>query len=190
MPESMVDQPDFARAECPSYLIRLNLNCRDRKKEGYIGVDAFDGFKPDIVADMNSYPWKWVEDNSVFQIQCEDYVQRVFDLQRFMEECYRILVPAGTINIIAPYYTCVLASEDFNNVRLISENTWYYFSKEWLSKYRSEYVEKVKCNFENIRTVHFYNPDWEARAEQAREWARVHYWNTIKQIEVTLRAIK
>ena len=45
-------------------------------------------------------------------------------------------------------------------------------------------------NFENIRTVHFYNPDWEARAEQAREWARVHYWNTIKQIEVTLKAIK
>jgi len=48
----------------------------------------------------------------------------------------------------------------------------------------------VKCNFEILNNRYYFAPDWEARADAAREWARIHYINVVQDIEVRLRAIK
>ncbi len=189
MPDSLVSQEDFAVAECPSYLIKLDLACGSRKKEGFMGVDISPDVKPDVIADLNVYPWTWVEDNGVFQIHASHFIEHVHDIKAFMEECYRILVPMGTIHIIAPYYSSIRASQDYTHVRLISENTFLYFNQAWMKDNKLEHYG-VKCDFENIGTRYYYNPDWESRADVAREWARVHYINTVADIEVTLKAIK
>ncbi len=188
-PEALVEQQDFAVAECPSYLIKLDLACGDRKKEGFIGVDISPDVKPDIVADLNKYPWDWVKDNEVFQIHASHYVEHVLDIKSFMEECHRILVPMGTIHIICPYYSSLRASQDYTHVRLISENTFIYFNQKWMKENKLEHYG-VKCDFEVVSQRYYYNPEWESRADVAREWARQHYINVVADIEVTLRAIK
>jgi hypothetical protein len=48
----------------------------------------------------------------------------------------------------------------------------------------------LNCDFELMHTRYYYNPEWGVRSEQAKEWARMHYWNVLKQIEVDLKAIK
>jgi len=186
MPEPLVQQEDFSVADAPSYLIKVNMPCGNKKMEGYLGVDISPEVKPDIVADLNVYPWTWAEkDNEAFQIHSSYFIERVIDLDKFMEECYRILVPMGTLNIMANYYTSISA---INKVRLISEFTFQRFNHDWLKQNNKEI--KIKCNFENVATRYYYNPDWEPKADVAREWARQHYFNVVKDIEFTLRTIK
>ncbi len=188
-PEALVKQEDFGVAEAPSYLIKLDLACGNNKKFGFIGVDISPDVKPDIVADLNIYPWTWVEDNSVFEIFSSHFIEHVKSIESFMDECWRILVPMGTIHIIAPYYSSIRAWQDPTHVRPISEHTFLYYSKEWRGANKLEHYN-IKSNFEKVNERYYYNPDWESRADSAREWARQHYINTVADIEVTLKAIK
>lgn len=184
----ITEQEDFSKAECPSYLKKLDLGCGDRCKEGFLGVDISPDVNPAFAHDLNIYPYPF-EDNSVFEIFCSHFIEHVANLKSFMEECWRILVPMGQITFIAPYYSSIRAWQDYTHVRPISENTFLYFTKEWMDVNKLSHYG-VKCDFEIVRTRYYFNPDWESRAEVARDWARKYYINVVDDIEVTLRAKK
>ena len=38
-------------------MIRLNLGCGQFKKDGYVNLDKYDSFAPDIVWDLECVPW-------------------------------------------------------------------------------------------------------------------------------------
>lgn len=188
MPESIAKQEDFSVAETPSYLKRLDLGCGANKKEGFLGVDISPNVNPDFIHDLNRYPYPF-EDNSVFEIFTSHFIEHVGDIKKFMEECWRILVPMGMMTILAPYYSSVRAFQDYTHVRPISEMTFLYFNKEWMDTNKLDHYG-VKCNFEIINNRYYFDPAWEARADAAREWARIHYNNVVLDIETRLRAIK
>ncbi len=188
MVQKITEQEDFAIAEAPSYLKKLDLGCGMNCKQGFLGVDHSEDIKPDFVHDLNSYPYPF-EDNSVFEIFTSHFIEHVRDIKAFMEECYRMLVPLGMMTVVAPYYSSVRAFQDYTHVRPISENTFLYFNKEWMEQNKLEHYG-VKCNFDILNTRYYYAQDWESRADSAREWARMHYVNVVQDIEVRLRTIK
>ena len=188
MPESITQQEDFAVAEGPSYLLRLDLASGENKKPGFKSVDISQEVQPDFIVDLNKYPWPW-DDNSCFELFSSHFVEHVKDIKSFFEECWRILVPLGTITVLCPYYSSIRAWQDYTHVRPISENTFLYFNKEWMDANKLSHYG-VKCNFEILGNRYYYNPDWESRADSAKEWARQHYINVVADIEVKLRAIK
>ena len=188
MSERIERQEDFSVADAPSYLKKLDLGCGANKKPGFLGVDISPDVGADFIQDLNVYPYQF-EDNSVFEIFTSHFVEHVHDIKAFMEECWRMLVPMGMMTIVAPYYSSVRAFQDYTHVRPISEMTFLYFNKEWMEQNKLEHY-CVKANFELLNNRYYFAPDWEARADSAREWARVHYINVVQDIEVRLRTIK
>lgn len=186
--ESITQQEDFSVAQAPEYLKRLDLGCGKNKKLGFLGVDISPDVDANVIHNLDIYPYPF-EDNSCFELFCSHFIEHVKDIKSFMEECWRILVPMGMMTVVAPYYSSVRAFQDYTHVRPISEMTFLYFSKEWMEANKLEHYG-VKCNFEIINNRYYFSPEFEARADAAREWARIHYNNVVQDIEVRLRAIK
>lgn len=103
---------------------------------------------------------------------------------KFMDEVYRILKPAGTIKIIAPYYTSVRACQDPTHTRSISEITFMYFNKGFREANRLDHYGVV-CDFDFVYGYDI-SSDWSTREQSARDFAIKHYWNVINDVVVTL----
>lgn len=179
---------DYSQVKNAKSIIRLDLACGERKQEGFLGVDVKGVKDVDIVANLEAYPWDF-ESDSVMEIRASHYLEHTKDIKSFMEECYRILAQGGIATFTCPYYTSIRATMDFTHTRFISENTFLYFNQPWLkSQLLSHY--NITCDFDIEVVKYAYGTNWEARANDAREWARVHYNNVVQDIIVQLRAVK
>lgn len=168
-------QKDYQAGESPSYLIKLDIGHKEQRP-GRIQIE--DLFKQHI------------EDNSVFDIDCQHVITHVPNLGLFMEECWRILIPHGRMYIFAPYFTSLEAAQDYRHVNQISENTFYAFDKKKYKEIFGMKPEELRIDFEVMHIRYYYSEEWNARSDEAREWARRHYFNTVRVIEVDLKAIK
>lgn len=163
--------------------MRLDLAAGMNKQQGFIGVDIVPLPEIDIIHDLERYPWPF-EDNSVEEIFCSHYVEHVFDLIKFMDECYRILIPEGKVMIICPYYTSMRASQDPTHKRLISEASFLYFNKSWMKANKLEHYE-IKSDFD-FTYGYLIAPDWISKNEEARAFAIRHYWNVVTDLQIVL----
>ncbi len=175
-------QEDFEETPCPSYLKRVYFGDPKKKKDGYEQGD----YK---TMSLNDGETQYIVDNLIFDIYCEDCIQYVSILRLFMEECYRILIPRGQMIVIAPYWSTGLAWSDPAIVNRIADLTFHHFNKEWLKK-NGKGDREINCDFEIVNYRYYFDPDWDSRADEARKWALKHYINVVRQVEVTLRAIK
>lgn len=163
--------------------MKLDLACGQRKREGFLGVDRLQLDGVDIVHDLDVFPWPW-EDDSVEEINCMHYLEHVPDLIPFMDECYRILAPGGTMFVIAPYYASVRATQDPTHKRAISEMSFMYFNKGWRDTNLLDHYQ-ITCDFDFTYGYQFV-PAWQNRSEEARAFALAHYMNVVLDIHVTL----
>lgn len=168
-------------------VIRLDLGCGNNKKDGFTGVDICKFTQADIYHDLDSYPYPF-EDNSVYEIYCSHFIEHVLEIKYFMEECYRILIPGGTMEVIAPYYSSIRAFQDYTHRRSISENTFLYFSKQWMENNGLSHYD-VNCNFRTEVIKFVFCDEYKIRSDAAREWARKHNINVVNDIIVILRKI-
>lgn len=184
----MISQDDAFKKVEGKDLVRLDLACGERKEEGWTGVDLNRKGKDIINHDLDIYPWPF-EDNSVYEIKCDHYVEHIpgqYGLVHFMNEVYRILMPLGTIKIQSPYYTSMRAWQDPTHCRAITDLTFGYFDKS---------VQKINridhyfgdADFEVLTMKHFVNDEWESRGDEARIWAVRHYFNVVDDIMFVLR---
>lgn len=196
--KQMIEDADTDFTHPDKDLLRLDLACGECKKEGFIGIDQYQTKEADRVFDLLKFPWP-IESNSVYEFFCSHFVEHIpHDLHngnktdgliQFMDEVYRCMMPRGTITILCPYYTSIRATQDPTHVRSISEVTWRYFSKEARQGAGVDhYVGNAE--FEILTQQFILDEAWIHRAEEARVWAMRHYWNVIKDIQVTLQAMK
>lgn len=83
---------------------KLNLGCGESKKEGYVNVDFSPLVSPDVVHNLNQFPYPF-EDNSfelieVFHVL--EHLDKPFDV---MKELHRILKPDGLLYIKVPHFS-------------------------------------------------------------------------------------
>lgn len=129
-------------------MLRLDLGCGTRKREGFHGVDVrpFDGV--DTVLDLTG-PWPW-EPNSVEEAHASHFIEHLTGDERihFVNELYRVLRPGGTCQIIVPHWASCRAYGDLSHKwPPVSEFWFYYLSKAWRdvnAPHQDEYV----CDFE------------------------------------------
>lgn len=192
--------------KCSENVLRLDLGCGKSKKEGFIGVDISHDTDADIIIDLNLYPWIpdtfngsfppaeiqqniEIPDSSVFEIHCSHFIEHVVDLVAFMAEIHRILIPGGIITFYAPYYTSIRAWQDPTHRREISENTFLYFSKKWMELNKLTHYN-INVDFDTMSTKFLYGQEWRTKSDEAKEWARRHYFNVVDDIEIVMKAIK
>ena len=82
---------------------RLNLGCGlDTGDSSYYHVDRLRLPGVDLVLDLDRFPWPW-QDNSVTEIAAKHLVEHLeHDVTYFMDECWRILKPGGSLYIETP----------------------------------------------------------------------------------------
>lgn len=175
-------------------LLKVDLACGQKKKEGYKGIDQAKIEGVDIVHNLMEFPWP-LEDNSVYEFNCSHYVEHIpiqlldgtYGLNRFMEEVWRCLMPKGTISIQAPYYMSQECWQDPTHTRAITDRTFLYYHQNVTEGMLDHYMPK--CNYETVSQTKIIDPALEMKGEQARKWAIEHYWNVVREVQFVLRKI-
>jgi len=80
---------------------KLNLGCGEKRKPGYVNVDACG--QPDLLCDLAVFPWPW-DDDSVDEVFSEHFLEHVLDYERTIREIHRILKPGGKIWFKVPHF--------------------------------------------------------------------------------------
>lgn len=82
-------------------MIKLNIGCGQKKKEGYIGIDKED-YGQEYVRDIEKYCLPF-SDNSVDEIFCEHTLEHLDNPMFVINEFWRVLKPEGKAIIIVPH---------------------------------------------------------------------------------------
>lgn len=82
---------------------RLNLGCGKNKMSGYINVDIRPEVNPDVVWDLEKFPYPW-KDSSIDEIYISHTIEHIpYQKQdKMMGEFFRILKTKGKLIIICP----------------------------------------------------------------------------------------
>lgn len=157
----------------------------EAQKPGFKLVD--DSTSADIQIDLLKFPWP-LKDASVTEIASVGYFCFIPGKLRdkFMDEMYRILVPAGKATIVVPYWSSMRAVQDYlYEWPPWCEASFLFFNKQWREANRIGY-RKVKCNFE--LTSYGYTADAETsnRNDEARQFWVKHYTNAASDLNITL----
>lgn len=114
-------------------LLKLDFGCGPNPREGFEGVDAlpFDGKVKHVLDLTTRWPWR---DSSIAEANSSHFIEHLDSRGRchFVNELYRVLVPGGKCQIIAPHWASCRAYGDPTHVwPPVSEFWFYYLDKNW-----------------------------------------------------------
>lgn len=183
--------------------LRLSLACGGHKPEGFKGVDIAKQDGVDYIQDLLKFPWNQFADNSVDQIECQNFVEHIphgdsFNdpFFQFFDEIYRILKPAefnpanpnipttGFATIICPYYSSMRAWQDPTHQRAISEASFLYLNKQWRIDNKLDHYP-ISCDFD-FGYSYVLSPEWQNRSQESQAFAIKHYINVVTDIQVQI----
>lgn len=184
-------------------VLKLSLACGGAKPEGFKGVDIVKTKDTDYVQDLLTFPWSQFADNSVDEIECQNFVEHIphgdsrdDPFFQFFDEIHRILKPAefdpanpnipikGFARIVCPYYSSMRAWQDPTHQRAISEASFLYLNKQWrIDNHLDHYP--VSCDFD-FSYGYVIAPEWQNRNQDAQAFAIKHYNNVVTDIQVQL----
>jgi hypothetical protein len=103
--------------------LKLNLGCGFNKVEGFVNVDAHPLCNPDVVFDLEQFPWPWA-DNSVSEIlaiHSLEHMGRTTEIWfGIIKEIYRICQPDARLKIAVPHPRHENFLHDPTHVRVIT----------------------------------------------------------------------
>ena len=86
--------------------VKLNLGCGSKKLDGYINVDKYDTYNPDIIHDLEKFPYPF-EDNTINEILLSHVLEHIGQnpdiFNSIIKEFYRICVHGAKIDIRVPH---------------------------------------------------------------------------------------
>ena len=161
----------------------------------FVGLDYYAKADDISFADLFASPWRvydpylTLEDNSVDVLYSSHFVEHIPDWNAFFTEAWRVLKPEGFFIIVTPYGTSNRATQDPDHKQYITEERYWYLSKEWrdLNKL-SHYSAPVDFSIEGF--MYDWHSDYRFKSDEAREFAKAHYRNVVNDMAVVLRAKK
>lgn len=145
---------------------KYNLGCGNNKLDGFINVDKESIYDPDLVIDLEKFPWD-IPSNSAEVIVLTHVMEHLGanpqDFLNVMKELYRISKPYNEIVIIVPHPYSYNFIVDPTHVTRITPETLNMFSKDFcdyvienkLSNTTFAYVCDVDFEIQNIN--YYYN---------------------------------
>lgn len=83
---------------------KLNLGCGEFKKEGYVNLDYIDDLDPDVVHDLNVFPYPF-ESNRFRLIEANHVLEHLDNPFMAMKEFHRLLAGDGELIIRVPHFS-------------------------------------------------------------------------------------
>ncbi len=169
-------------------VLKLDLACGQRCREGFTGVDIVACSNATIIADLRK-PWPW-EDGEVAEAHCQHFFEHLTGSERmdFMGELWRVLVPGGTATIITPYaWSWRAVADPTHQWPPIVEQSYLYYSKRWRVDNKLDHYP-IWCDFElDLRYV--FAPEVAFPDDTARALGMRHYLGVIDDLECILKKV-
>jgi hypothetical protein len=125
---------------------KLNMGCGFSQISGWINVDASSYCKPDIVYDLELFPWPWEEnsiDEVLFNHSLEHLGQSTSVFINIMKELYRICKNGAGVSINVPHPRHDNFINDPTHVRIITPQLLTLFDKEVNDQFIEEGVSNT-----------------------------------------------
>lgn len=86
--------------------LKLNLGCGDKILPGWVNVDHVPDCNPDVVCDLEKFPWPW-EENAVEEILLSHVLEHLGESRDvylgIIKEMYRVCCHGAIIHIMVPH---------------------------------------------------------------------------------------
>lgn len=92
----------------------LDLGCGNAKKKGALGVDITGN--PDVFHDLNAFPYPFPHEQAE-KIYLDNVIEHLENPKRVLWECWLLLQPGGTIEIVTPHFSSAGAWKDITHKR-------------------------------------------------------------------------
>ncbi len=137
--------------------MKLNLGCGNKKLDGFLNVDSYEGTHPDKIMDLRKTPYPF-DDNSISEIRMRNILEHLpQDPDQFfgvMQEIYRISQPNARILIRCPHPNHRWQIEDLTHQKAISAESFLLLS-------RSNCEKNLKADKSKSPLAFIYNIDFE-----------------------------
>ncbi len=186
-------------------MVKLNLGCGQNKQEGYVNVDKYDSFAPDVVWDLETFPWPF-ESNSVDEIVMRHMLEhmgaQVETFLSIMKELYRISAPGAKIIVDVPHPRSDGFTGDPTHVRAINPSILSLFSKkknrEWkqLGWPNTPLATYIDVDFDITDVNYKLMPHWGKKMQDGLitradlDFAVNSYFNVVDEITITMTVCK
>lgn len=86
-------------------IIKLNLGCGKKKLDGYINVDKEVSCQPDILHDLDVFPYPLADDHFK-EVTMDHVMEHLKDPLMVLGEIYRVSADGAAITIKTPHFSC------------------------------------------------------------------------------------
>ena len=127
----------------------LNLGSgKNRSIPGAVTIGIVADTSPDIVHDLNKFPWPF-DDDTFEAIHCMDVIEHLEDVVRTMEEMHRISRVGARVYIATPHFSCANSYTDpthrhhlgfFSFDLFTGHNQWRFYSYARFKKVKADLV--------------------------------------------------
>ena len=115
---------------------RLLLGAAGGEKHDGITVDRDPGYHPDVLHDLNRFPWPF-KDDQFNEIVCHHVLEHLDDFSQVIKELHRLCNSEGTICIEVPHFSSWQANSPHHKLRFSYFSLDAYFvdlEKEWVKR--------------------------------------------------------
>lgn len=122
---------------------KLNLGCGKNKMKGYVNVDFNPFFSPEIIHDLNVFPYPF-KDNEFEEIYLDHVLEHLNNPFKVLEEIYRIAKNNAKVIVKCPHFSCNWLNPSHRSA--ISSYLFNYFNPQGSEGYGEANfkVEKIK----------------------------------------------
>lgn len=184
--------------------MKLNLGCGQNRLEGYVNIDKYPTFQPDLLWDLEQTPYPF-EAGSVTEIAATHVLEHLGQVPDIflgvIKELHRILAPGGIMVVKVPHFRGDGYWGDPTHVRPITPVIMGLFSKKncrmfaergWPNTPLADYLD-IDLEVDNV-TYSLMSP-WSERHQAGQlpqaelEHAMHTQWNVVDEIAMTIRKV-
>lgn len=185
--------------------MRLNLGCGYNKREGFVNVDSSPHCGPDLIHDLEEFPWPWADStiDEILMIHVLEHLGATAEVYfSVLREMYRICRPDARITIVVPHPRHDDFLHDATHVRAVTLEGLSMFSRknceEWIAAGNANtplaFIAGV--DFDLVETELTLDEPWKSKyAAKAISQVELllaikQYNNVVKESRAVLRVVK
>ncbi|MBW2561228.1 MAG: methyltransferase domain-containing protein [Deltaproteobacteria bacterium] len=197
-----MDVNDYMELVTTRPRVCLNVGCgRDYRKstdgETWVNVDHAEQVKADAHFDLEG-DWSFASNDFDYAL-IKHVLEHISDLTHFMEELYRVMKPAGEVDVEVPHWAHHWSVSDPDHKRVITPDTFTFFNQALIASEaanpRSPMTPMdVSCDFRVVDVGYNLAPEarewWSRLDKKGRAFAANHLIGVIDIVKIRLEVVK